>query len=267
MGQWFSTRVFPQCTEIINLLFCMFHPNRLFLYRSVIGILKEKGTRAVECGIALTALILGLPIMSVIALIIKIDSRGPVIFQQTRIGKNYRANGNGIYDPNRRNFSVNRRNRDLGGRPFTFYKFRTMHVDAKDRFPDLYRYKYTQEEIAGLYFKIPDDPRLTPFGRRLRKTTLDELPNFLNILKGDMSLVGPRPEIPEMIKYYEGNGKRKFDIKPGITGLAQVNGRGLLNFKETVQLDQFYVEKKNWRLDMKIILRTIKVSFLRIGAF
>lgn len=222
--------------------------------------------RAVEFVVALMAIIVILPVMALIALIIKIDSPGPAIFRQTRIGRNMRKNGNQVSD-SEQNSNPQRRTEDLGGRPFTFYKFRTMYVDAKERFPGLYKYEYTLEEIKKMYFKIPDDPRLTRFGAHLRKTTLDELPNLINVLKGDMSLIGPRPEIPEMIKYYQGWQRKKFQIKPGITGLAQVNGRGLLGFQETLKIDAEYVERHSFWTNFKIILKTIKVTLLRIGAF
>jgi len=222
--------------------------------------------RAAEFVLSLIALILSLPIMAVITLIIKIDSPGSAIFRQTRIGKDYRMNGRAILNNGAR-LPKERRKQDLGGRPFTFYKFRTMFVDAKERFPELYQYQYSQQDIQNLHFKVPDDPRLTPFGRRLRKTTLDELPNLINVLKGEMSLVGPRPDIPEMIKYYGREHKKKFWVKPGLTGLAQINGRGLLTFYKTLETDVEYVENKGLGLDLKVILRTIKVTILRIGAF
>ena len=148
-----------------------------------------------------------------------------------------------------------------------FYKFRTMYVDARERFPELYRYDYNDAQIRTLYFKIADDPRLTPLGRWLRRTTLDELPNFFNVVLGDMSLVGPRPEIPEMVKYYQGWQRLKFSVKPGITGLAQVNGRGLLTFQDTVQTDVQYVRTRSAWTNLKILLKSVKVTVLRIGAY
>lgn len=228
--------------------------------------LKEIIFRTTHIILALIALILTFPIMLLIAIVIKIDSPGPILFKQTRIGKNQRGNGHRTSTNNVR-FCRENRKRDLGGRPFVFYKFRTMYVDARERFPELYRYEYSPEEIESLYFKVAIDPRLTRFGRHLRKTTLDELPNLINVLKGDMSLVGPRPEIPEMLKYYQGEQRKKFQVKPGVTGLSQVRGRGLLEFRETQKLDVEYIEKKTLWLDFKIIMRTFKVTFLRIGAF
>jgi lipopolysaccharide/colanic/teichoic acid biosynthesis glycosyltransferase len=124
-----------------------------------------------------------------IGILIKIDSPGPAIFRQIRVGHNRRAKER---LPSERDGCLqDRRKEDQGAKFFTFYKFRTMVVDAKERFPELYRYQYSPEEIKTLYFKVPGDPRLTELGRHLRKTTLDELPNLINVLKGDMSLVGP----------------------------------------------------------------------------
>ena len=216
--------------------------------------------------IALMAIALTLPLMAFIALAIKIDSPGPAIFKQRRIGKNQRRNGH-LISRNEKMCCQDQRKEDIGGEPFTFYKFRTMYVNAKERFPELYRYQYSPEEIKTFCFKILDDPRLSRLGRRLRKTTFDELPNFFNVLKGDMNLVGPRPDIPEVIKYYQGWQRKKFHVKPGITGLAQINGRGLLTFQETLRLDVQYVEKNGSWIDFLIILKTIKATFLRIGAF
>lgn len=227
---------------------------------------KTIAIRMLNFFIALIALILAFPVMAFIAIAIKIDSPGPAIFKQKRVGKNFRKNGHSISIHRGITYN-NQRKENLGGKPFTFYKFRTMYVDAKERFPELYRYQYSPEDIKNLYFKIPDDPRLTRLGRRLRKTTLDELPNFINILKGDINFVGPRPEIPEMIKYYEEWQRKKFQIKPGITGLAQANGRGLLGFQESLKLDLEYTEKSCLWMDFKIICKTVKSTFFRIGAF
>ena len=159
-----------------------------------------------DFSVVLIVITLALPVMALIAVIIKIDSPGPVFFKQIRMGKD-RRNGE---EQNGNNGVRERRQKEMYSRPFTFYKFRTMHVDAKERFPELYRYEYNDEKIKNHYFKIADDPRLTRFGSYFRKTTIDELPNLINVLKGDMGLVGPRPDIPEMIKYYQGWQKKKF---------------------------------------------------------
>lgn len=229
---------------------------------------EEKAIRIMDFTIALTVLIVFLPIMLVIAIIIKIDSPGPVIFKQIRVGKDRRKNnrGNSQLKNDGSDIRLERRN-EKGGRPFVFYKFRTMYVDARERFPELYRYEYTNEEIKNYYFKIADDPRLTRIGMHLRKTTLDELPNLINVIMGDMGLVGPRPDIPEMIKYYKGWQKKKFLLNPGVTGLAQVNGRGLLSFQETLKNDIEMVEQYGLWFNIRILLKTIKVTIFRIGAF
>ncbi|HVN83151.1 MAG TPA: sugar transferase [Terriglobia bacterium] len=197
--------------------------------------------RFVESLVALTVLILTAPILLVIAIVIKIGTPGPALFFQKRVG--------------------------LNGRRFTFVKFRTLYADAKQRFPELYAYRYTEEELGSLYFKVENDPRVTPQGSWLRKSTLDELPNFWNVLKGDMALVGPRPEIPEMLPYYKNEMLSKFSVRPGITGLAQISGRGRLSYFDTVALDLEYVRTRSFAVDMKIILKTIYKIMVRDGAF
>ena len=127
--------------------------------------------------------------------------------------------------------------------------------------------KQNAEKETGPVWAATNDPRVTSLGLILRRTSLDELPQLINVIKGDMSLVGPRPEIPEMLKYYRSEQRKKFQVKPGVTGLSQVRGRGLLGFQETQKLDVEYVEKKTLWLDFKIIMKTLKVTFLRIGAF
>lgn len=197
--------------------------------------------RCLERLFAATALVLSLPVMLLLALAVRLDSRGPVLFRQQRVGR--------------------------AGRLFTFVKFRTFQADARERFPHLYSYRYTHEEIEELRFKIPNDPRLTRIGEWLRTTTLDELPNFWNVFTGDMALVGPRPEIPEMLSYYRDDHLVKFSVRPGVTGLAQISGRGRLKFLETAELDARYVRERNLMLDAKILARTISLILRRDGAF
>lgn len=191
--------------------------------------------------LAIVFFIVSIPAMILIGLIIKIDSPGPVIFSQIRIGK-----GLGL---------------------FRFYKFRTMWHNAKLRFPDLYDYKLMPDKVDTFKFKTADDPRLTRFGRYLRKTSLDELPNLINVIRGDMGLVGPRPEIPEMLPYYKKEEMAKFTVKPGITGYAQVMGRGLLTFKQTIKYDIIYVSLQGFLVDIKIIIWTIYIVWRGLGAF
>lgn len=189
--------------------------------------------RLLEITIAAVALIVTSPIMLLTALIIRLDSPGPVLFRHIRMGRN--------------------------GRPFAFYKFRTLYADARERFPHLYRYDYTPEELANLPVKVRNDPRVTRVGRWLRVSTLDELPNFWNLLKGDVALVGPRADVPEMLKNYRPDELIKFSVKPGITGLAQIRGRGKFTFHEMNRHDVEYVHTKSFWLDCRIIFETIKL--------
>lgn len=230
--------------------------------------------RSLDVVVSLLVLSLSWPLLFVIAVLIKIDSEGPVIFRQTRIGKNRRTYSDSCCSSKYasrvecgRWIGQDRRQNDFGGEPFKFYKFRTMRNDARQRFPELYQYQYSNEEIEQMSFKLRDDPRLTRFGRRLRKTSLDELPNFFNVLKGDMSLVGPRPDIPEMIRYYKPYQLVKLSVKPGITGFAQINGRGKLTFQKTLEEDIWYVREKSILMDLKIIWKTIVAVMRRDGAF
>ena len=198
-------------------------------------------TRLCEIVAAGALLVVTLPLMLLIALVVRLDSPGPVVFRQTRIGRD--------------------------GRLFKFAKFRTLYVDARQRWPHLYTYRYTADEVAALHFKLKNDPRVTRVGRWLRKSTLDELPNLWNVLIGDVALVGPRPEIPEMLPYYDDVTLAKFSVRPGVTGLAQVRGRGDLSFRDTVELDVEYVRTRSFRLDVDILLRTVICTVLRKGAF
>lgn len=198
-------------------------------------------TRLIEVLFAGCVLILTAPVMLVVALIVRFGTKGEVLFWQARVGRNQK--------------------------PFRFVKFRTMYADAKERFPDLYEYRYTDEEIQEFKFKIVDDPRVTPQGRWLRTTTLDELPNFWNVLMGDMAIVGPRPEIPEMLPHYAQEQLLKFAVRPGITGLAQISGRGRLTFQDTISYDVEYVRNRSAMLDLRIIVFTVFKMITRNGAF
>jgi lipopolysaccharide/colanic/teichoic acid biosynthesis glycosyltransferase len=197
--------------------------------------------RLMEILVAVMALIATFPVMVLVAMIVRMDSPGAVLFRQIRVGRN--------------------------GRLFVFYKFRTFWADARKLYPGLYAYRYSAQEIEQLQFKREDDPRVTPAGYWLRKSTLDELPNLWNLLKGDVALVGPRPEIPEMLPYYRPEQMIKFSVKPGITGLAQTMGRGRLRFNQTNDYDVQYVKSKSFALDCRIICRTIRLMVTRDGAF
>lgn len=172
-----------------------------------------------------------------IAPAIKLESPGPVFFSQIRIGKN--------------------------GRRFKIYKFRSMYVDAEKRQVEL----MAQNEMNGLMFKMKDDPRVTKVGRFLRKTSLDEFPQFFNVLKGDMSLVGTRPPTEDEFIRYENRHKRRLAFKSGVTGLWQVSGRSdITDFEEVVKLDLDYIDNWSFKLDFKILLKTIGVVILGKGA-
>lgn len=175
---------------------------------------------------AAVALVLLAPLLALIALIIKLYDGGPAFFRQTRVGKN--------------------------GRPFTLYKFRTMVVDAEQRKSEL----LARSDGDGVLFKMRKDPRITQVGSLLRRYSLDELPQLLNVLIGDMSLVGPRPALPQEATLYADHVRRRLAVKPGITGLWQVNGRSNLPWDEAVRLDVSYVENSSFVLDLQILWKT-----------
>ncbi len=196
--------------------------------------------RALDLAVSTTVVVLALPLLAVLAILIRADSPGPIVFRQPRVGR--------------------------GGRVFSFYKLRTMAADARVRFPELYAYRYTRQEFVEMVLKTPDDPRLTRVGRKLRKTSLDELPNLLNVIKGDMSLVGPRPELPQMVGYYTAEELAKFSVRPGVTGLWQVSGRAHLRNGQQLANDVRYVRQRSFRFDLLILAKTIRVVLLRVGA-
>lgn len=193
--------------------------------------------RLIDVTVAVVGLLLCAPLFGLIALAIRLDSPGPVIFRQTRVG--------------------------LRGRHFEMYKFRSMHVGAQeqqDMLADL-------NEADGPIFKIRDDPRLTRVGRFLRRLSLDELPQLVNVLRGEMSLVGPRPPIPAEVEKYQEWHKKRLEAPPGMTGLWQVSGRSRLPFDEMVLLDIYYIENWSLWLDFKILMRTIPKVLLGEGAY
>lgn len=202
---------------------------------------EEAAIRAVDVTFSLAVVLLLWPVMLAVGLLIRLDSPGPALFVQQRVGKD--------------------------GRPFRFVKFRTFYADARTRFPELYAYAYSRDEMRTLRFKLDDDPRATRVGRWLRRTSLDELPNFMNVLTGECSLVGPRPEIPEMVRYYDSWQLLKWKVKPGVTGLAQIEGRGHLTFQETVYWDIRCVAERGLRSHIRILHRTITAVLKGIGAF
>jgi lipopolysaccharide/colanic/teichoic acid biosynthesis glycosyltransferase len=223
--------------------------------------------RAIDVVFSVLVLVGSAPVIAVLAILVRLDSPGPAIFRQTRMTRCRRRAGPGRALPAGMPTQADRRKTEMAGRAFRFYKFRTMFVDARQRFPELYAYEYDDDEIDQVRFKVADDPRLTRVGRWLRKTSLDELPNFWNVLRGDITLIGPRPEIPEMSRYYGPADRRIYSVKAGVTGPAQVYGRGELRFRETVEYACAYVDTRSLRSDLKLLLRTIAVVVTRHGAY
>jgi exopolysaccharide biosynthesis polyprenyl glycosylphosphotransferase len=193
--------------------------------------------RLIDVTVAAVGLVLCAPLFLLIALAIRLDSPGPIIFRQTRVG--------------------------LRGRHFEMYKFRSMHVGAEEQQDML----ADMNEADGPIFKIRDDPRLTRVGRILRRLSMDELPQLVNVLRGEMSLVGPRPPIPAEVEKYQEWHKKRLEAPPGMTGLWQVSGRSRLSFDEMVLLDIYYIENWSLWLDFKILMRTIPKVLLGEGAY
>jgi exopolysaccharide biosynthesis polyprenyl glycosylphosphotransferase len=193
--------------------------------------------RVVDVLISLLVLVLGAPFALLVAMAIKLDSSGPVIFCQTRLGERER--------------------------PFTCFKFRTMRQGADQEKSELVEQTNSDKRL----FKMKDDPRITKVGRVLRKYRIDEFPQFFNVLRGDMSIVGPRPPVPSEVEHYLEWHRHKLDVPTGITGLSQVSGGSDLSFDEWALLDIWYAENWTFLLDLKIMLRTISVILMGRGAY
>src|SRR5688572_5835796 len=176
-------------------------------------------TRPLDIALAALALVIAAPILALAALAIRLESRGPVVYRQRRVGRH--------------------------GQPFDLWKLRTMVPGAETM-------------GAGIYV-IEGDPRITRVGRLLRRFSLDELPNLVNVLKGELALVGPRPTVQEQVDRYTDRQRRRLEVKPGITGWAQINGRTSLPWPERIELDVWYVEHRSLRLDLRILLRTARM--------
>ena len=201
--------------------------NKRFLYKN--------SKRFFEIIFSLFIIIFSFPIFILFAFLIKLSSKGPIFYDQTRLGKNKK--------------------------PFKCIKFRTMSEESDDILKNLLmKDKELREEFEKTQ-KLKNDPRITPIGKFLRKTSLDELPQFLNVLKGEMSVVGPRPIIEEEKVRYGKNLNKVLSIKPGITGLWQVSGRNNLSYERRVFLDLIYVNDRNFYMDFNILIRTIGVVF------
>ncbi|MFD8554814.1 exopolysaccharide biosynthesis polyprenyl glycosylphosphotransferase, partial [Streptomyces fradiae] len=189
-----------------------------------------------RCGAALGLLALS-PLLLLLVLLIRLDSPGPAFYRQVRVGRDRET--------------------------FTMWKFRSMVTDADVRKDDL----AARNECDGLMFKMRRDPRVTRVGRFLRRTSLDELPQLLNVLRGDMSLVGPRPPLPEEVAAYDATALRRLRVKPGMTGLWQVSGRSDLSWDETIQLDLHYVDNWSFSSDLDVMSRTLRAVVDGRGAY
>lgn len=178
------------------------------------------------CGLVLLS-----PVIIIVAILVKFSSKGPVFFSQKRVGKN--------------------------GKVFDMYKFRSMVVNAEELKEKL----AAQNEMSGPMFKMKDDPRVTKVGKFIRKTSLDELPQFWNVIKGDMSLVGPRPSLPKEVAQFEDWMYKRLSVKPGLTCYWQVSGRNNIDFEDWMKLDCRYVDERNLWIDIKLIFKTVGVLF------
>ncbi len=201
------------------------------------GLYAHIGKRVLDLAGGVLAIVLAGPVILLAALAVKLTSRGPAFYTSTRLGKD--------------------------GRPFTFLKLRSMYVGA-----DAERARLMHlNEVDGPVFKLRRDPRVTRVGQWLRSSSVDELPQLLNVLKGDMSLVGPRPPLPEEAERYEAWQRRRLDVKPGITCLWQVSGRSRLSFEEWMRLDLEYIRRQSLATDLWILVRTIPAVLSREGAY
>lgn len=187
--------------------------------------------RILDLLLSLLALVILSPLLLIVAIVIKIESKGPIIFSQKRIG--------------------------LNGQEFKMYKFRSMVVNAEELKEKLVK----KNEMSGPMFKIKDDPRITKVGKFIRKTSIDELPQLINIVKGDMSLVGPRPSLPNEVAKFEPWMLDRLNVKPGLTCFWQVSGRNNIDFIEWMKLDLKYVDERSFLLDLKLIFKTFFVLF------
>jgi exopolysaccharide biosynthesis polyprenyl glycosylphosphotransferase len=187
--------------------------------------------------LALAILVVLAPVLALVALVVRVSSRGPVFFSQERVGQN--------------------------GRTFRLWKFRSMYVDAEERRAQV----EDLNESDGVLFKIRRDPRVTPIGRLLRRFSLDEMPQLWNVVRGDMSLVGPRPPLPAEVASYASEVRRRLLVKPGLTGLWQVSGRADLTWEESVRLDLHYVENWSVALDFMILWKTVGAVLHGRGAY
>lgn len=206
------------------------------LWRAVVGT-SHMVKRVLDILGGLVGLVLSAPVLGLCAVCIKIEDKGPTFFSQTRIGR--------------------------FGKPFAMYKLRTMYMGAESQQSTL----EDANEAGQVIFKMRQDPRVTRVGRILRKYSLDELPQFVNVLKGDMSLVGPRPPLPKEVDLYAPADRERLAVKPGVTCLWQIGGRSELSFSQQVALDKRYIQSQSLALDLKILLKTVPAVLSGRGAY
>jgi len=198
--------------------------------------------RTFDIAFSLFVLVTLSPLYLALAFLVRLSSRGPIIYYQMRIGR--------------------------GGRPFKCYKFRSMYPDADARLKTLLEYSPTLKEEWDCTFKLKNDPRVTPIGAFLRKTSLDELPQFWNVLRGDLSVVGPRPVVEAEVQKFLGTRAPKIlSVRPGITGIWQVSGRSDTSYQIRVYLDEHYVDKQSFWFDLWLVLKTIPSMLFSKGAY
>lgn len=195
--------------------------------------------RAFDLILGSTLLVIAVPIILLTAVVIRIDTPGSPFFVQTRLGTK--------------------------GKPFKIFKLRGMYIDARARFPTYYDYSAKQD--LEFCFHHEEDPRVTRAGKLIRKTSIDELPNLWNVVMGDMSLVGPRPEIPEVLALYGGYRDRYLSVKPGVTCLSKCTGRDRLTKRETIEFDLDYIRRRSFSLDLRVLWRTFRGVVLRRDVF
>ena len=195
------------------------------------NVLYEVIKRIIDIVASFTGLIVLSPLMLVVSILIKLESKGEVIFKQKRVG--------------------------LNGKEFYMYKFRSMVINAEELKAEL----EIKNEMSGPMFKIKDDPRITKVGNLIRKTSIDELPQLINVIKGEMSLVGPRPSLQKEVEKFEPWMMERLKVKPGLTCIWQISGRNNIGFEEWMKLDIKYVRERSFKLDMKLILKTVLVLF------
>ncbi|HEY0456508.1 MAG TPA: sugar transferase [Verrucomicrobiae bacterium] len=217
------------------LLYVHFFWKRLAWQWMIAGARSAK--RAVDLVFSFIALILLSPLFALIAVLIKLEDGGPVFFKQTRVGQH--------------------------GCEFKMYKFRSMCLDAEHRLQELLAKNHHRQ---GVTFKIKDDPRITKVGKWLRKFSLDEFPQFYNVLIGDMSLVGPRPPVPREVAKYSPADRRRLAVKPGLTCIWQISGRAEIDFSGQVQLDVLYIESQKLWTDLAILVKTVPAVISGKGA-